>query len=600
MKLSPGKNMSQEYEFVSNFYSELFYSDVAPYVEDYSKNFLDDEKLIKQLGSGIYRLEKFARLLLFYTVGKNSLTEKDRTKFNKHFIRILLLEIKWSLAQKNSAWPKPGIRNQALVEAGIISFSLTLDTDNILNLLNQADKQFIVSWLSLGLVEDRWKNNWVIFPGLIDSCLHKLTGKKPSGHASKSMEVADGWYLGEGMYSDGKGHKLDYYNAWSFHLFLPFIALWNQNPDKLETYIDRIKLYQEVLLASIDDYGAPIYQGRSLIYRFAMLAPLWVPHLVQSKDTQKQSAVITAKTMNYFWKNGAAPNGRLVPGWLGRNEKIMQSYSNDSSLYWSSFGFLGLMLNKDSDIWNVSISKYTSDDTKQVNLKNLNVLKKNGISILHSPRNNHKFYNLSDEENFSSLYNRLFYSSVTAPVESPTFLIENQVYVNGKKTHVLASENPQGDQISGLIINYLVWQRAVCRIVKMISKLESWKLFPRMMQVIIGRCALRQEIYWSENEQVRSLYSGKKTIKGDLKITYWPISNASKQMPFDENCVEISNEHVRQRLQIAKKNILSVEMFTSTIENPFGNNISLPVEIIEKGNHFGNIASTRILFSRLK
>ncbi len=86
------------------------------------------------------------------------------------------------------------------------------------------------------------------------------------------------WYAGDGWYTDGGTRNFDHYNGWAMHLY----PLWYcriagplANPGLAERYRLRLRRYLSDAAHLVGGDGAPLFQGRSLTYRFAALAPFW-------------------------------------------------------------------------------------------------------------------------------------------------------------------------------------------------------------------------------------------------------------------------------------------------------------------------------------
>ena len=110
------------------------------------------------------------------------------------------------------------------------------------------------------------------FSGLPAIARSRITGHD-RGHRVANAR-ADDWYLGDGWYGDGPGHRPDYYSAWSFHFELVLIAWKTGDAERLKVLTGRLRSMCDSLLGLIGDDGSPVYWGRSLTYRFAVAAPL--------------------------------------------------------------------------------------------------------------------------------------------------------------------------------------------------------------------------------------------------------------------------------------------------------------------------------------
>lgn len=146
---------------------------------------------------------------------------------------------------------------------------------------------------------------------------------------------------------------IDHYNGWAFHLYPLLHARLSGSKDLLDTYGPRLAAYLDGYAGTFGGDGAPMHQGRSLIYRFAAAAPLWAGALTgHTRLTPGATRRLASGTLRYFVDGGAvAANGLLSLGWFGPYDPMVQAYSRPASPYWASKGFLGLLLPADHPMW---------------------------------------------------------------------------------------------------------------------------------------------------------------------------------------------------------------------------------------------------------
>src|SRR5690606_18753345 len=160
-----------------------------------------------------------------------------------------------------------------------------------------------------------------------------------------------------GWLSDGDDRNYDHYVGWALHLYP---ALWSRMRGAADIAADRFAgdvaaldryLQDAVHLVGAD--GAPLLQGRSLIYRFAAAAPFWVGALADVPSTDLGTLRRTAMgIVAHFDENGAPDHDDLLTmGWHGEWRRLAQSYSGPSSPYWAAKGMLGVALPADHPVW---------------------------------------------------------------------------------------------------------------------------------------------------------------------------------------------------------------------------------------------------------
>jgi hypothetical protein len=120
-----------------------------------------------------------------------------------------------------------------------------------------------------------------------------------------------------------------------------------------EVYRDRLRRFLTGYFDFFGADGAPVHQGRSLTYRFAAAAPIWIGELF---DCSPYGAGLSRRAasgvLQYFAERGAPDErGLLTLGWHGEFLPTTQTYSGPASPYWGSKGFIGLMLPAGHQVW---------------------------------------------------------------------------------------------------------------------------------------------------------------------------------------------------------------------------------------------------------
>lgn len=165
--------------------------------------------------------------------------------------------------------------------------------------------------------------------------------------------------MGDGWYNDGDGQRFDYYSGWAMHLY-PCLWTLMAAPRVPELAASTAALYTERLRRYLQDFpysfgsnGTPLFQGRSLIYRFGATAPFWLGELMGvSSLTPGATRSLGSAALKYFNGGGAfGPDDVLGCGWFGTFRPMAQTYSGPASPYRTSKGFLGLLLPAGRPVW---------------------------------------------------------------------------------------------------------------------------------------------------------------------------------------------------------------------------------------------------------
>lgn len=326
------------------------------------------------------------------------------------------------------AWPRVESRTQPLVEAASIALALRLTRPLLWDRLDEPVRQRAADWLADAVDAEAWPCNWELFPVTVGGFLLEIGHETAASRAAidRGLERIEKWYLGDGWYTDGDGRKFDYYNGWAMHLY-PVLHAWLAGDREL------LAVYGGRLSHHLADYarlfgadGAPVRQGRSLTYRFATTAPLWLGALTgHTPLAPGETRRLASGALRYFLDRGAVDErGLLTLGWHGPDPSVLQDYSGPASPYWASKGFLGLLLPAEHPVWTAVEEQGPAereDAVTPVGPPNwlLQSTRSDGVVRLH----NHG----SEDVRYDPHYTRLAYSTVTRP--DPSY--DNSVIVGG-------------------------------------------------------------------------------------------------------------------------------------------------------------------------
>lgn len=258
-------------------------------------------------------------------------------------------------------WPALDEIRQAKVEAASIAIALHETRPWIWDRLDDEVRQQIVDWLGCTVGQPMPHNNWIWFQGVTNAFLRSVGAPWSADDVDRIVELTDEWYAGSGWYSDGNGRSgehrnFDYYSGW----VMQFYPLWfcrmagaDADPDLLARYRERVHRYLQDAQHLVGGDGGPLFQGRSLTYRFAMLAPFWAGAVFDATPLAPgRTRRLGSGVLRRFHEAGCLDESGLLPiGWHGDFAPIRQSYSGPGSPYWAANGFAGLVLPADHPVW---------------------------------------------------------------------------------------------------------------------------------------------------------------------------------------------------------------------------------------------------------
>ncbi|GAB4004244.1 hypothetical protein GCM10029992_48590 [Glycomyces albus] len=231
------------------------------------------------------------------------------------------------------AWPQISDCSQQLVEAASIAVALHETRPWLFDRLDPAVRERVVHWLA-GVIGKRTRNsNWALFPVVIEQFLASIGGPHAPEEIEGGLDRIEQWYVGDGWYTDGDGQSFDYYAGWAMHLYPLLWARMSGDEDRGALYRERLRLflsgYQHFFAAD----GAPIHQGRSLCYRFASVAPLWLGELSGTGPLPPgRTRRLASGALRHFVEHGVPDSrGLLSLGWYDRFLPCTQAYSGPAS-----------------------------------------------------------------------------------------------------------------------------------------------------------------------------------------------------------------------------------------------------------------------------
>ncbi|MER6047898.1 DUF2264 domain-containing protein [Streptomyces sp. NPDC001793] len=257
------------------------------------------------------------------------------------------------------AWPALGQEcRQTLVEACSLTLGLHLTRPWLWDRLPDGVRQRVVEWLqgAWGLrIPD---NNWHMFRVIVGEFLASVGAAHDRAAMDDDLARIEAFHVGDGWYRDGgdarTADNFDHYNGWALHTYP---LLWSLMAGERATDRTVLKARLRRFLADYALFfgadGAPVHQGRSLIYRFAAAAAPWLGALVDATPLGPgQTRRLASGALRHFTDRGFRDrNGIPTLGWYGPYPPLVQGYSGPASPYWLAKAFLGLLLPADHPCW---------------------------------------------------------------------------------------------------------------------------------------------------------------------------------------------------------------------------------------------------------
>lgn len=327
-------------------------------------------------------------------------------------------------------WPTLRECRQAKVECASVAIALHETRPWIWDRLDDGVRQRIIAWMTDMLGSEVPDNNWVWFRAITSAFLRSVGGPWSAPDIDHAIARTEEWYAGDGWYADGGDtggalRHFDYYSGWA----MQYYPLWycrisgaDADPALLPRYRARLRRYLEDAQHLVAADGAPLYQGRSLTYRYAMLCPLWTGAVFDATPLPAgRTRRLASGVLRHFTEAGCFDGRGLQPlGWHGEFPAIRQPYSGPGSPYWSSKGFAGLVLPAEHPVW--------TEKEEALPIENQDVRRTltapgwlvsgtaaDGVVRVVNHGSDHAFGDGVDAEADDPVYSRLAYATHAAP-----------------------------------------------------------------------------------------------------------------------------------------------------------------------------------------
>jgi hypothetical protein len=258
---------------------------------------------------------------------------------------------------RRGGWGPHRDNSQSIVESASIAIALYETRPWLWDQFDSADQQAIGTWLAgINNVHVAF-NNWLLFQVIVNEFLRSAGMRHSSDIINKNLDIVDAMYAGDGWYADGNGGNYDHYCGWAMAFYTGMWSLMREGHDRsarAARYLERLGCFVDQYQYLFGGDAEPIHIGRSLTYRWAACAPLWLAVRTGTSSVRPGTVRrIASGCLRHFLERGAvdATTGLLTPGWHGPQMLGAQSYIGPSSSYWAAKGFLGLTLDPSHPAW---------------------------------------------------------------------------------------------------------------------------------------------------------------------------------------------------------------------------------------------------------
>jgi len=255
--------------------------------------------------------------------------------------------------QSAGYWGETGPYDQRLVEMAAYGLGLSLLGDKLLERFTEREVMNLHAWLSQITDAQMPDSNWNYFAIMVQLGFKRAGLPYDQRAIDHRFALMDAYYLGDGWYSDGLGRPKDYYISMAFHFYGLIYAALSGDEARADVLRERSRLFAEDFIYWSAADGASVPFGRSLTYRFAMVA-FWSAVAFSGLDVFTPGIVkgIILRHLRWWQQQPITDrDGILTLGFAYPNLAMCEDYNSPGSPYWALKTWLILSLPETHPFW---------------------------------------------------------------------------------------------------------------------------------------------------------------------------------------------------------------------------------------------------------
>jgi len=255
--------------------------------------------------------------------------------------------------QSAGYWGETGPYDQRLVEMAAYGLGLALLQDRLTERFSERELMNLHAWLNQITDAQMPDSNWNYFAIMVQLGFKRAGLPYDQQAIDRRFAMMDAYYLGEGWYSDGPGRPKDYYISMAFHFYGLIYATLSGDEARAEVLRQRSRLFAEDFIYMSAADGASVPFGRSLTYRFAMVA-FWSAVAFSGLEVFTPGIVkgIILRHLRWWQQQPITDrDGILTLGFAYPNLAMCEDYNAPGSPYWALKTYLILALPESHPFW---------------------------------------------------------------------------------------------------------------------------------------------------------------------------------------------------------------------------------------------------------
>ncbi|MBX8461651.1 DUF2264 domain-containing protein [Enterobacter sp. RIT637] len=255
--------------------------------------------------------------------------------------------------QSAGYWGETGPYDQRLVEMAAYGLGLALLGPKLTDCFTEREVMNLHAWLSQITDAQMPDSNWNYFAIMVQLGFKRAGLPYDQRAIDRRFALMDAYYLGDGWYSDGPGRPKDYYISMAFHFYGLIYATLSGDEARADVLRERSRLFAEDFIYWSAADGASVPFGRSLTYRFAMVA-FWSAVAFSGLEVFTPGIVkgIILRHLRWWQQQPITDrDGILTLGFAYPNLAMCEDYNSPGSPYWALKTWLILALPETHPFW---------------------------------------------------------------------------------------------------------------------------------------------------------------------------------------------------------------------------------------------------------
>jgi hypothetical protein len=258
-------------------------------------------------------------------------------------------------------WGAIGHMDQRIVESADIAVALWMSRERVFKKMTAVEKEQVITWLAQVDGKGTYTDNWILFTAMNQAVRHQLGFPTQVDDLDNRLMQIGEFHRGDGWYVDGPTDEFDLYNAWMFgwHYLLWTWIDGDRRPDHRHQVLERGRSFIDGFLHFFGSNGSYPAWGRSIVYRFAALAPFAVGHFLKiAPDDPGLLRRVSSGCIRYFYERGFFdPEAHFVrQGYHGDFPAAGEAYISPGSPYWCCHGLFALTFDHNDPFWTATES----------------------------------------------------------------------------------------------------------------------------------------------------------------------------------------------------------------------------------------------------